>query len=203
MSKNKILIFGILCAFTASCVNSNKHNSLESRSKNENTELNADKLYPDNREPEADDCIFDTAIYKFTTDILLRYDKNIKFSWDNETKRAKTLLSDGDTLYLSIGGCNYFGYSAELFTSIPFHLKDSLYKKAAWIAKTFFDNGFENYSEYITNGNYMFNKELSNEQYLYYDMTLSDTIPVNMIFTGFQFQQYYSKTIITINGYFD
>ena len=146
------------------------------------------------------DCIFDTSSYKFTTEALLKFDKALKYKWDNEIKQAKAVLSNGDTLCLSIGGCDHFGYTASLVTKTPFNSTDSLLNKTRWLAKTFFDDGFDSYDQLIARNK--FNKsEDSTPLYSRYDVILSDSIPENHIFEGFSFEKQENNTIIEISGY--
>ncbi len=148
-----------------------------------------------------DDCIFDTSSYKFTSEALLKYNKDLKFDWNDNDKVATTILENGDTFLLSIGGCNHFGYYGEIRTKSPFYLTDSLFSKARWIARIFFENYFEEYDTYIENGRYKLNKEVSTDSIYFYNIERSDSIPENIILDGFSFEKQGNNTIIKIGGY--
>ena len=192
MSNKRLLFLAtIICLLTAACKPSGK----------DNQSMNDSTLAKDTIDALDDsDCIFDTSSYKFTTTALLKFDKAIQYKWDKDTKQAKTVLNNGDTLYLSIGGCDHFGYAATLITKTPFNITDSLLNKTRWLAKTFFDNGFESYDQLIANNK--FNKsEDSTPEYSAYDVTLSDSVAENCIFEGFSFEKRGNNTIIAIGGY--
>ncbi len=151
---------------------------------------------------EENDCVFDTSTYKFTTEALKKYRDNIKFAWDNKDNSATTILDNGDTLNISIGGCNHFGYSATLYSSIHFDNTKELIKKAHWLAKTFFDNGFDTkYDECIRKGQYepSYNHDTINIKS--FDIIDRDTSETNLIYEGFTFFRTGDRTKIVISGY--
>lgn len=192
MSNKKLLFFtAVICLLTAACKPSAK----------DNQSMNDSTLAKDTIDTLDDsDCIFDTSSYKFTTTALLKFDKTIQYKWDKEAKQAKAILNNGDTLYLSIGGCDHFGYAATLITKTPFNVTDSLLNKTRWLAKTFFNNGFESYDELIAYNKYS-KSEDSTPEYSSYDVTLSDSVAENCIFEGFSFEKRGNNTIIAISGY--
>lgn len=192
MSNKKLYFFlSIICLFIVACKPSHNNGELMT-----NADLTRDTLgtFDDS------DCIFDTSSYKFTTEALLKFDKTLQYKWDNEIKQAKAVLSNGDTLCLSIGGCNHFGYAATLVTKTPFNLTDSLLNKTRWLARTFFDNGFDSYDRLIANNKFK-KSEDSTPLYSRYDVILSDSIAENCIFDGFSFERQVNNTIIEVSGY--
>ena len=49
-------------------------------------------------------CVFDTSAYKFTTEKLIQFDRNISFSWNNKEQQAVVKIPGNDTLIVHIGG---------------------------------------------------------------------------------------------------
>lgn len=191
LSKNLLFFVTIICLLTVACKPSSKDSQL----------INNSTLAKDTIATFDDiDCIFDTSSYKFTTTALLKFDKAIQYKWDKETKQAKTVLNNGDTLYLSIGGCDHFGYTARLITKTPFNTTDSLLNKTRWLARTFFDNGFESYDQLIAVDKFS-KSEDSTPEYSMYNVALSDSVAENCIFEGFSFEKRGNNTIIEIGGY--
>ncbi len=151
---------------------------------------------------EENDCVFDTSTYKFTTTALKKYRNNIKFVWDSEENSATTQFDNGDTLTLSIGGCNHFGYSATLYSSIYFDNTKALIKKAHWLAKTFFNNGFDTkYDECIKKGQYKPSYYQDTINIKSFDIIDHDTSETNMVYEGFTFFRAGNRTKIVISGY--
>ncbi len=152
--------------------------------------------------PEDNDCVFDTSTYKFTTQALKKYKPNVKFTWDDIEKEAKATLAGGDTLILHIGGCNHFSYSATLLTEIPFSETKMLIEKSRWLAKTFFDGGFDTkYDSAISKGLFKQTEGLEKEDLKSFEIIDLDTTATNMIYEGFQFQKLDKRTKIVISGY--
>lgn len=149
---------------------------------------------------EENDCVFDTSTYKFTTAVLKKYRNNIKFVWDSKENSATTQFDNGDTLTLSIGGCNHFGYSATLYSSIHFDSTKALIKKAHWLAKTFFNNGFDTkYDECIKKEQYEPSYHTINIKS--FNIIDQDTSETNMVYEGFTFFRAGNRTKIVISGY--
>ncbi len=152
----------------------------------------------------SDGCVFDTASYKFTTDALLKYRDDIKYTWNSKKGEAMTVLENGDTLLLQIGGCNHFSYSATLLSSIAFEDTKSLTDKSKWLAKTFFSAGFDkNYDALITEGKYEINEHYYPKSVKAYEMTPTDTTVTDMVYEGFTFESLGKRTKIHISGYVD
>jgi hypothetical protein len=197
---SKLLPFFIVVAVISSCANDNaiKKNSQP------NNDTVATRTLDEKNKPllEENDCVFDTNSYKFTTDALKRYNKHIQFVWDSKQKSARTRLNNNDTLQLSIGGCNHFGYAATLYSSIHFDNTKELIKKAQWLAKTFFDNGFDTkYDECIRNGQFEPNNNYDTINMKSFDIQDQDTSITNMIYNGFSFYRAGNRTKIVISGY--
>lgn len=149
-----------------------------------------------------DECVFDTSTYKFTTQALKKYKSNIKYTWDDKEKEAKTVLQNGDTLTLHIGGCDHFSYSATLITSISFDDTKALTEKSKWLAKTFFDGGFDSkYDSCISKGHFKLTDSYDTKNLKAYEIIDPDTTITNMIYEGFQFWKLDNKTKIVISGY--
>jgi hypothetical protein len=147
-------------------------------------------------------CVFDTSIYKFTTQALKKYKSNLKYTWDDTEKEAKTVLENGDTLTLHIGGCDHFSYSATLITSISFDDTKALTEKSKWLAKTFFDNGFDSkYDTCISQGHFKQIESYDKEELRAYKIIDTDTTITNMIYEGFQFWKLENRTKIVISAY--
>lgn len=150
------------------------------------------------------ECVFDTNSHKFTSESLLKYDPNIQFTWDNENKKATTSLKNGDNLILSIGGCNQFKYFAELEVHIPLKDTKKLMDKTKWISSNFFNDGFQEIGDYISEYSYSLNTDLSSDTSQYFDIIISEDSPENMIFDKIVFKKKNNNsTIIKVGGYFD
>lgn len=151
---------------------------------------------------EEDDCVFDTSAYRFTTAALKKYKADIRFQWNKDDGEAQAVVDHGDTLWLSIGGCYHFGYSAILSTGIPFPDSAALTGKSMWLARTFFDGGFDDkYVECISKG--MFRRtETHDPQHLHhFEIIDPDTSITNSIYEGFSFESQGTRTRIVISGY--
>jgi len=162
-----------------------------------------EKIYSiDNRPKEIEsDCVFDTSSYKFTSEILLKFDRKIRFSWNKNNRQAIVKFPKGDSLLLSIGGCNHFGYSAEYRTDASaFSNPDYLMEKTTWLARNFLDNGFDtNYLRFISNKQYILERD--ENDWKYYSVEIDSLVAENEIYDGFGFKRVGKRTHISIGGY--
>ena len=160
--------------------------------------VDSDEDYPDNIES---DCVFDTSTYKFTTEILLKFDRKIHFTWDKNNQQAIVKFPKGDSLLVHVGGCDHFGYSAEYRTNAEaFSNQDYLMAKTKWLAKNFLDNGFgTNYLRFISNKQYVLEKDESD--WKFYSVETDSLIAENEIYDGFDFKRIGKRTRISISGY--
>lgn len=155
-----------------------------------------------------DGCVFDTSTYTFTTDKLKEYKPNISYHWDRWQAKARTVLADGDTLWLHIGGCDHFSYMATLSTALSINDSAALMDKTRWLARTFLDNGFDTgYDEMITKRQFELGKRsIPGKEYLY-SVIESDTAVANhfndgfRFYDGFSFTRHGAGTRIEIAGY--
>ncbi|MCV9385067.1 hypothetical protein [Reichenbachiella ulvae] len=119
----------VLLVFVTSCSSThretaNQDSSVDSLLTAVVTEQATDIIVPEEKEPEEvepqekepeDDCIFDQSTQ---TDEFLKGIKELEnYEWDDITKTATIPLDNGDTLYVSRGGCYSFGVSALLKTT--------------------------------------------------------------------------------------
>ncbi len=150
------------------------------------------------------DCVFDTNTCQFTTKAIIKFDPKTSFSYSNKTKQAIALLENNDTLWLHIGGCNAFSYSAKLSTAIPFSETKELTEKAKWMARTFFEgSGFdEKYKECIDKGLYEESKA-GNPLQKHFEILDPDTNITNLIYNGFTFIEKGDRVHIEVSGYVD
>lgn len=128
----KILLKAILFLFiTVACKNQNGIQKTDSVF--HNAELGIDSSA--NLE-DSDDCIFDQLTQ---TDEFLREVPELSgYKWDKESRTATLKLSNGDTLYISRGGCDHFGVSAEFRLrndTADIENWNNVYNKVLWIAK--------------------------------------------------------------------
>jgi hypothetical protein len=151
---------------------------------------------------EADDCVFDTSAFKFTSEALRKYDKNISFYWDEQEANAHVKLNDNDSLILHIGGCTHFSYQATFITdSSTFQDTEYLLRKTRWLAETFFSNGFD--AKYV----YCIEKKLykedkhSTESIKLYTIVDPDTTITDHVYEGWTFKKENGKTRISLLGY--
>ena len=147
------------------------------------------------------ECVFDTSTYEFTTDKLKQYQADISYQWDSRQAQARTVLSDGDTLWLHIGGCNHFGYSAALGTAVPFEDSAALMNKARWVALTFLEDVGEKYDEMIAQEQFQSGGGSIPGKIRMYDVIVSDTVVTAYIYDGFSFARKGTRTRIEIMGY--
>ena len=151
----------------------------------------------------ANECIFDTSTYKFTTEKLKQYDKNISFFWDSKNYQAIVKFPGNDTLRVHIGGCVDFSYNASYSTdSSRYNDTAYLFKKATWLAKNFLGGGFDSkYIECLTNKLYTRDTLNVDSNTRAYEIINTDTSMTNKVYEPFLFELRGSRTIITIGGY--
>jgi len=148
-----------------------------------------------------EDCTFDTASYEPVKKAIRKYNKTISYSWNQETKTARCILPDGDTLFLHIGGCDHYSYSAELHTSIRYLETKKLIEKSRWIAMNFFSDGFDDqYNQLISSGNYKIEKS-EKKDFQFFEIQNVSKEPTNHILDGFSFLKNGKGTIIRISAY--
>jgi len=151
-----------------------------------------------NNKGDSNTCIFDTSVYKFTTEDLRAYDPKISFTWNDQYHEAIVKLDKNDTLRLHVGGCESFFYSAVYTTDSSLFQNDSLLiNKAKWIAKTFFTNGFgDKYISGLTNNHY----EIDRSQPRAKTLTISDkdTVETNMSIEPITFRIEDGRTTISL-----
>jgi hypothetical protein len=144
-------------------------------------------------------CVFDTSTYKFTTEKLRGFKKDILFTWDDHLKAATVLFYNSDTLKLHIGGCSHFSFSI-LYTTDAAKFNDDPYliDKARWLAATFLDDGFDKeYSDALVNK--QFTKESPRNNFKSVTIINSDTSSVsNRIHEPILFELANNRTIISI-----
>jgi hypothetical protein len=147
------------------------------------------------------ECVFDTSTYRFTTEALRKPNPHQPFTWDKAQQWAVAPLPDGDTLILHIGGCTHFSYLAVYRTdSAKFNQEAYLFDKTKWLAKTYFDDGFdEDYARFIANRQYQLAE--SGPDIRWYAIANPDTAVTNRIFEGFYFKKNRNRTEIWIQGY--
>lgn len=187
---NKLLYCLFIISMISSCHNSEKPLSKQAEIETLDSSSNQDE------------CVFDTSYFKFTSEALAEYDKTLNFSWSDTNKQATAILENGDTLYLTIGGCVHFNYSATLHSSIPFDQNRELTDRAKWLAKTFFTNGFGTDYEIMINKGYYQPTILDDSLNIRsFEMILPDTIETNNFYDGFNFTRNGDRTIIYIGAY--
>lgn len=148
------------------------------------------------------DCVFDTSSYKFTSEALRRYDADIRFNWSRDDAEAQAIIGDRDTLWLHIGGCDHFSYSATLSTAVPFTDSAALTAKSLWLAQTFFDGGFDRkYATHISKGLFRRRETPDSPNRRSFDLIDQDTAITNQVYDGFSFENQGSGTRIVISGY--
>ena len=147
-------------------------------------------------------CTYDTSMFTSTTGKLKEYQADISYRWDRNHSVAQAVLADGDTLWLSLGGCLHFHYRATLSTALPMTDSTALMDKTRWIARTFFDLGFDReYDDFIKKG--QFKRSLWSKPGLLhlFDMNVSDTVVTDHVYMGFSFEKRGVRTRIKIEGY--
>jgi len=150
---------------------------------------------------EGSDCVFDTSMFKFTTEKLREFNKGIIYTWDNNKKEATVKFPDDDTLKLSIGGCDHFGYTATYLTaSSKFYDQVFLIDKAKWLAKNFLGGGFDKKFVYCISSN-LYNIDSSRYDSKSLTIIDKDTSITNMIFEPILFELQGSRTKISVVGY--
>lgn len=175
-------------------------NPIVSTEKEVEPKVDSNEDYPDNDNLESD-CVFDTSTFKFTSEILLKFDRKIHFTWDKNNQQAIVKFPKGDSLLVHVGGCDHFGYSAEYRTNAEaFSNADYLMTKTKWLAKNFLDNGFgTNYLRFISNNQYALEKD--ENDWKFYSVQTDSLIAENEIYNGFDFKRVGKRTRISISGY--
>jgi hypothetical protein len=149
-----------------------------------------------------DGCVFDTSTYKFTTEKLKKYKPNISYHWDQWQAEARTVLDDGDTLWLHIGGCDHFSYTAVLGTSLTITDSAALMEKTRWLARTFLENDFDTkYDKWIAQGQFERDGNSVYGERLFYNTVDPDTAVTDHVYEGFSFTRRGARTRIEITGY--
>ncbi|MDB5257058.1 MAG: hypothetical protein JWM14_1753, partial [Chitinophagaceae bacterium] len=205
---SKILFTFLLLTLLTSCSSSPKeqaHPSVTVADTTivlENGESSKEEIDSTLQEQEGDmDCVFDTSTFKFTTEALLEYDRNLDYTWDDKEKQAIVPFTDGDTLILHIGGCNHFSYWAELKTEASFFSNEKyLMDKAVWMAKNFFSNGFDDgFVKFIRTKQYTLDR--NDETMKAYSITTDSTIQENEIYDGISVEKMGDRLKLGIHGY--
>ena len=149
------------------------------------------------------ECVFDTSTYKFTTGKLKKYDKNISFIWDGKNYRAIVKFPENDTLWLHIGGCVDFSYTATYSTDSSRYSDTAyLFKKAGWLAKNFLGGRFDSkYAESLAKSLYTRRTDNADSNSRAYEIIDKDTSITNKIYEPFIFELKGARAVITIGGY--
>jgi hypothetical protein len=175
-----------------------------SRPPEKKTEPSAAKVPVDTIPVTDNACVFDTSTYKFTTDALKKFNPHLGFAWRNEDETAVVPLSDRDTLFLHIGGCDHFLFQA-VYRTDSSRFNDSVYffKKTKWLAENFFSQGFDTkYAECISGE--LYKKEESEQPDLkFYSIRDPDTTMTDHVYEGFSIRRLSARAEITIDGYVD
>ncbi|GGB10484.1 hypothetical protein GCM10011511_37570 [Puia dinghuensis] len=153
--------------------------------------------------PATNECVFDTSAYKFTTEKLKKYDKDISFIWDGKNYQAIVKFPGNDTLWLHIGGCVDFSYTA-IYSTDSSRYSDSAYllKKAGWLAKNFLGGGFDSkYAECLAKNLYTRRTDDADSNSRAYNIINEDTSVTNKIYEPFSFELRGARAVITIGGY--
>lgn len=151
-------------------------------------------------EAEELDCVFDTSMYRFTTEALSDYDASLEWGWDKEYRQALVPMAGGDTLALSIGGCNHFSYDAEWHTSKA-KAQDTAFiiEKAQWMARHFFGgNDFKKYDSLIENR--LYRRNLEAEDVIHYNVIYNGE-DIQNNYEGFGAREENGRAVIWIAGY--
>ena len=149
------------------------------------------------------ECVFDTSTYKFTTEKLKKYDKNIAFIWDGKNYQAIVKFPGNDTLWLHIGGCVDYSYTA-IYSIDSSRYSDTayLFKKAGWIAKNFLGGGFDSkYAECLAKNLYTRRTDNADSNSRVYEIIDMDTSVTNKIYEPIIFELKGARAVITIGGY--
>ncbi|AEA42660.1 hypothetical protein [Fluviicola taffensis] len=192
-----IIIFSVACS-SEQKKEKKENKSIVSNEKETESNVDSNNGYSDNIESE---CVFDTSTYKFTSEILLKFNPKIRFSWDKNNDQAIVKFPKGDSLLLHVGGCNHFGYSAEYRTNeAAFENQEYLMATTKWLAKNFLDNGFDtNYLRFISNKQYKLERD--ENDWKFYSIEVDSLIQENEIYDGFDFKRVGKRTHISIGGY--
>ncbi len=152
-------------------------------------------------EPTENDCVFDTSIFKFTTEALLNYDAELLYQWDATEKQAIVPFKNGDTLILSIGGCDHFSYWAEYKTkAIFFNNEKYVMDKSLWIAKNFFSNGFDSgFVKFINTNHYTLERTDANLKV--YSIQTDSTVTEMEVYDAISVEKRGDRITLSINGY--
>ena len=177
----------------------NKSDTFRITNKNILTEEDYDDL------TDYSNCKYDTNTCAFTCKAMIRFDHRLNYTYSNRFKKAGAVLGNGDSIWVHIGGCNKFYYTAELISSIiPFESTTALTHKARWMAMSFFEgSGFDDkYKECIEKGYYEEIKSVENGSNIkQFKINDPDTLQNIMVFDGFTFENKGDRVKISIGGY--
>lgn len=140
----KVLLFSLIIGFLASC-DSKTATMEEKPSEIEISDTSSEDLtipHSTNHEERSADCVFNRDTV--TDDFVKEQSEFGNYTWDNESKEARIILENGDSLYIHVGGCQHYGVSAtltkigsdEVFSDHSFWIGQAL-----WIAERV--KGFE------------------------------------------------------------
>ena len=192
----KPLLFLLVATTITGCSSNNS-----SQSNIDSLPRKTDTLSKEITTDEGIGCVFDTSMFKFTTEKLREFNKDISYVWDNTEKEASVKFPDGDTLKLSIGGCDHFAYSATYLTnSLKFYDQPFLIDKAKWLAKNFLGGGFDKKFVYCITNN-LYDIDSSKDERKSLTIVDKDTSMTNKIFEPILFELQGSRTKISVACY--
>lgn len=146
-----------------------------------------------------EDCVFNNDIKSLSIEAIQKLDSSINFNWDNETKEVSAIY-DNDTIFVSIGGCNHFNFTAKLKSIQNFDDTVFWLEKAKWLANMFFWKQIgEDYAKAIEDGRLIKDDNTSNDKIHF--MYPPDTSITNIYKTGITITKIPDGTILEVGAY--
>lgn len=146
------------------------------------------------------DCVFNDDIKGQSVEALLEYDSNLDYEW-NEGAKEVTAVIDKDTVYVSMGGCYHYGFTAGLRTSNQ-NFDDTAFwfSKAKWIANSFLWKSIgEDYTRVIDNGQ-LIKRSNNTLNEVHYNFP-PDTSITNIYIEGVTISRSPKGTTVEVGGY--
>lgn len=151
------------------------------------------------QEAEEEDCIFNNNRKGLTTEAIMEFDSSLNFFCDEEQQMA-ILPIGGDTLKLSVGGCDHFAYTA-IYAASGHSPEDSLFwfGKLNWIARSFWGKTGTDFSHKLETSPLI---KTESTGFIYYEIP-PDTAMTNLYYSEIELKKLRNSAQMTIGAYFN
>lgn len=149
------------------------------------------------------DCVYNNDYKTQSLRALKGKEELTNRHWDKKKKTAVVLLESGDTLLVSLGGCQHYYTNVSYIThrDIPVDSLDFWYSKTKWIMQTVFDTAYQTkFSTAIDQNKFVRNKEVSKSDHIHVDFP-EDNRLTNEYFDGIDIEKRGSRRVLKIEWY--